>query len=148
MMNEFPRDFVPLWQKVKESKDVAGFNGTEYIEMVEAAGVKPEEYPKCQAKGQHTIWSQTTQVSPEAVEFAIEELKAADDGFAVDGASWTNDKSWVKGYNNVLGPINQLSSEFHSVFDSAVEGNPDSTKSDGYRSALLYNLLVQTSCFR
>jgi len=148
MMNEFPRDFVPLWQKVKESEAVSGFNGTEYIEMVEAAGVKTQDYPKCQAKGQARIWSQATEVSPAAVEAAIEELKAADDKFNVDGASWTNDKNWVEGYNNVLGPIVKLSSQFHGVFDLVVESNPGLTKSDGYRSALLYNLLVQTSCFR
>jgi len=148
MMNEFPRDFVPLWEKVKDGKDVVGFNGTEYIELLEAAGVKKKDYPQCQARGQHRIWSKAEQVNPDAVERAIEELKEEDHAFSVEGASWTNDKSWVKGYSNVLGPINQLSSEFHRVFDSAAEGNESIRKSDEYKTALLYNLLVQTSCFR
>ena len=66
----------------------------------------------------------------------------------MDGASWTDDLSWVKGYENVLEPMNQLSAKFHQKYDSLVAQDPATTKRDDYREALLYNLLVQTSCFR
>ena len=120
-MNEFPRDFVPLWQKVKDGQDIVGFNGTEYIELVEAAGARQSDFPACQAVGQHRIWEKVGGDLTEArVAAAIAELKAADDKFHMDGASWTNNMSWVAGYSNVLEPMNQLSEEFHRVFDPLV----------------------------
>jgi hypothetical protein len=69
-------------------------------------------------------------------------------GFHVDGASWTNDLSWVRGYENVLEPMNQLSAAFHAKFDGLVAADPTVTGRSDYQEALLYNLLVQTSCFR
>jgi hypothetical protein len=154
MMNEFPRDFQPVWHDIKENgrhvSGVVGLNGTEYIELLEAAGVNPDDYPTCQAVGQHKIWQKVEPgaASPEAVEKAIAELKATDHQFHMDGASWTNDLSWVKGYENVLEPMNQLSAKFHAKFDPLVQSDPSVTQTREYREALLYNLLVQTSCFR
>ena len=48
----------------------------------------------------------------------------------------------MKGYENVLTPMNQLSALFHQKVD------PANTQSSNYRQALLHNLLLQTSCFR
>lgn len=149
MMNEFPGGFMPVWDEIKNNGDVVGINGTEYIELLEEYGVKPDNYPVCQAVGQHKIWQKVgNNITPETVEKAIAELKATDDQFNMDGASWTNDLSWVKGYNNVLEPMNQLSVNFHKKYDSLVAQDPATTKRDDYKEALLYNLLVQTSCFR
>jgi hypothetical protein len=91
-----------------------------------------------------------------AVEGAIAELQAADHQFQMDGASWTDNLSWVKGYENVLEPMYQLSAQFHQKFDALVQADPGVTGrfSQGeaaptnYQEALLYNLLLQTSCFR
>ncbi|MDD5439093.1 MAG: glycosyl hydrolase family 57, partial [Candidatus Omnitrophica bacterium] len=58
--------------------------------------------------------------------------------------SWTNDRSWVKGYEDVLDPMNTLSVKFHQKFDDPAS---DRT-SKKYREALTYLLLSQTSCFR
>lgn len=76
------------------------------------------------------------------VEAAIAAIQAEDDRFSMEGASWTNDINWVKGYDNVLGPMLRLSVAFHGKF-------PDLERHDEqFQTALLYNLLLQTSCFR
>lgn len=150
MMNEFARDFIPLWSEIKNNGDVVGINGTEYIELLEAAGVNPNDYPACQAIHQHKIWQRVNpdNATPEAVEKAIQELKQTDHRFSMDGASWTNNLSWVQGYENVLEPMNQLSAKFHQKYDTLVQQNPEITKDAKYQEALLYNLVLQTSCFR
>ncbi len=150
MMNEFPRDYPRPWPEIRNQGGVAGFNGTEYLELIEAAGVNPEDYPVCQAVQQHKIWQRVNpnSATPEVVEMAIAELKATDHQFHMDGASWTNNLSWVQGYENVLEPMNQLSAKFHEKYDRSVEQDPATTKRPDYQEALLYNLLVQTSCFR
>jgi hypothetical protein len=48
----------------------------------------------------------------------------------------------------VLEPMYQLSVQFHQKFDALVQADPGVTDRSDYREALLYNLLVQTSCFR
>ncbi len=149
MMNEFPRDFPPVWSQIRDSDGgVVGMNGTEYLELIEASGVNPADYPKVQAVQQHRIWQQVDQVTPEAVEAAIATLKQEDGNFHMDGASWTNDLSWVAGYENVLEPMNQLSAKFHAKYDPLVASDPSVTVRSDYQEALLYNLLLQTSCFR
>ena len=154
MMNEFPRDFQPVWHEIKDNgintEGVVGLNGTEYLELLDHSGVKEEDYPVCQAIGQHKIWNIVNQnnATPEAVQKAIEHLNETDHQFHMDGASWTNDLSWVKGYENVLEPMNKLSAMFHEKYDSLVAKDPAVTKSVGYQESLLYLLLVETSCFR
>ena len=154
MMNEYGRDFVPFWAGIRENgrstEGVAGVNGTEYIELIEAAGVNPEDYPACQAVGQHKIWQKVDpdQATPEAIAAAIQDLQENDHQFHMDGASWTNDLSWVKGYENVLEPMNQLSAKFHQKYDRAVQEDPSVTQREDYQEALMYLLLVETSCFR
>ncbi|NJK99369.1 MAG: glycosyl hydrolase family 57 [Spirulinaceae cyanobacterium SM2_1_0] len=154
MMNEYARDFQPLWYEIQENgrstAGVVGVNGTEYLELLAAAGVRPEDYPTCQAMQQHKIWQRVDPdaATPEAVAQAIQELNDSDHQFSMDGASWTNDLSWVRGYENVLAPMNQLSAKFHAKFDPLVAQDPATTQREDYQEALLYNLLVQTSCFR
>lgn len=152
MMNEYPRDFMPVWYDIKDngkgSTGVVGLNGTEYLELLEVAGVRPEDYPTCQAVGQHRVWEKVDRATPEAVENAIAQLRESDPQFNMDGASWTNNLSWVKGYENVLEPMNQLSANFHRKYDPLVAQDPTVTQRADYQEALLYNLLLQTSCFR
>jgi hypothetical protein len=151
MMNEFARDFHPVWHEIKaQNSGVVGINGTEYLELLEAAGVKSEDFPVCQAVGQHKIWDRigTDTVTPAQVEQTIQDLQATDHQFHMDGASWTDDLSWVKGYENVLEPMNQLSAMFHHKYDPLVQADPTVTQRADYQEALLYTLLVETSCFR
>ena len=146
-MNEFPRDFPPIWHELSRQSANAGFTGTEYIELVEAAGVGQGDYPTCQAVGQHLIWSMVDNTGLD-VDTAIKQLKATDPSFNMEGGSWTNERSWVDGYREVMEPMERLSVEFHSVFDEMVAVDPGLTSSSWYRAALLYNLVGQTSCYR
>ena len=153
MMNEFPRDFPRVWQEIRQhggGTGVVGINGTEYLEMIEAAGVNPDDYPTCQAINQHKVWQRVSpnDATPEAVEKVIAELKETDHQFHMDGASWTSHLSWVKGYDNVLDPMRKLSALFHEKYDLAVQQDPSVTQQLEYQQSLLYNMLLQTSCFR
>ncbi|WP_017720406.1 hypothetical protein [Kamptonema formosum] len=154
MMNEFPSGFKQAWHEVARQgggkSGTVGLTGTEYLELIEAAGSIPDEYPACQPIGQHKIWERVApdNCTPETVDNAIQELQRENPNFHVDGASWTNHLSWVKGYENVLTPMNELSALFHQTFDSLVESDESITGESRYRQALLHNLLLQTSCFR
>lgn len=154
MMNEYPRDFFRIWYELRdravETTGVVPINGTEYLELIEAAGASPDDYPTCQAVNQHKIWQRVdlAQVTLADVEGAIADLKQTDHQFHMDGASWTDDLSWVKGYENVLEPMNQLSAAFHKKYDPLVQQDSSVTQQSDYQQALLYNLLLQTSCFR
>ena len=64
----------------------------------------------------------------------------------MEGASWTNNLSWVQGYDNVLEPMNQLSARFHQRFDQQVTADPSVTGTPAYQEALLHLLLLETSC--
>jgi hypothetical protein len=152
MMNEFPRDFFRVYHELRDAgkTGIVPMNGTEYLELIEANGVDPADYPPCQAVNQHKIWQRVdlNQVTPEAVETAIADLKAEDAQFHIDGASWTNHLSWVQGYENVLDPMRKLSVLFHEKYDSLLQQDPATTRREDYQQALLHNLLLQTSCFR
>jgi len=107
-------------------------------------------YPPCQAVQQHKLWQwvDSSTGSPEAIAQTIETLKQEDGSFHMDGASWTNDLSWVSGYENVLEPMNQLSVAFHKKYDAALQRDPATTRQPDYLESLLYVLLLETSCFR
>jgi len=62
----------------------------------------------------------------------------------MDGGSWTNNISWVQGYENVLTPMNKLSALFHEKLDN----RPLDKNSHEYRNALFHLLVAETSCFR
>jgi hypothetical protein len=154
MMNEFPDAFKTAWYKVQETPNTIGMTGTEYLELIQAAGVDPESYPACQPLGQNQIWQRigSDEPTPTRVENAIKDAKQMNSQFQMEGGSWTNHISWVEGYENVLTPMNQLSAQFHEQFDLAKKTtNSESvplTQTNTYRRALLYNLVLQTSCFR
>jgi hypothetical protein len=154
MMNEYPRDLFRVYREIRDGGQnyagIVALNGTEYLELIEAGGANPDDYPTCQAANQHKIWQRVDpdNATPEAVEEAIAQLKATDHQFHMDGASWTNDLSWVKGYENVLEPMNQLSAAFHAKYDPLVQQDAPVTQRPDYLQALLYNLLLETSCFR
>ena len=154
MMNEFPPAFEQAHRRLAaEGGGTAAVNGTEWLELLEAEGFSSADYPAIQAVGQHRLWRQLEQQpggadGPGAVSAAIAALQAADPGFAMEGASWTNNLSWVKGYESVLEPMQQLSAAFHARFDPLVAADPAVTGSPDYQRALLHLLLLETSCFR
>jgi len=144
MMNEFP----PMFNQVaRESTgtDTPMMNATEYLEHLEAMGITEKDFPVIQPIHQKKIWDKMASAGKKAdLAQAIEELKKEDHRFHMDGGSWTNDLSWVKGYQNVLDPMNQLSAKFaQKVLNSKI--SHDDHK---YRNALYHLLVSQTSCFR
>ena len=148
MMNEFPSAFLQAHERIRDEATQA-ITGSEYLELLEADGIHPEHYPPIQAVQQQRLWDAVEPpLHSAAVEAAITQLKALDDGFSMDGASWTNNLSWVEGYSNVLTPMHQLSAAFHARFDAAVRTDPVLTTRPQYCNALLHLLLLETSCFR
>ena len=157
MMNEFPEAFVQAHRKALNQNSegdggqaqTVAINGSEWLELLEQAGVTASDFPEVQAVQQHRLWKQVgSDSSRETVNAAIEELKASNSGFSMEGASWTNNLSWVEGYDNVLEPMNQLSAAFHQHFDQQTSEDPSFTTSERYQKALLHLLLLETSCFR
>jgi hypothetical protein len=157
MMNEFPEAFVQAHRKALNQNSerdggqaqTVAINGSEWLELLEQAGVTASDFPEVQAVQQHRLWKQVgSDSSRETVNAAIEELKASNSGFSMEGASWTNNLSWVEGYDNVLEPMNQLSAAFHQHFDQQTSEDPSVTTSERYQKALLHLLLLETSCFR
>ena len=150
MMNEFPEAFRQAHRRIRDdSNGCAAINGSEYLELLEANGISSDLFPKIQAVQQHRLWQSVRgSLSPASVEAAIQVLRDRSDGFAMEGASWTNNLSWVEGYENVLEPMNQLSACFQSRFGSTGSDDPAITGREDYRAALMHLLLLETSCFR
>ena len=149
MMNEFPGAFKRAWHESTHDQGITGINGTEYIELLAAAGVTENDFPTCQAVGQHQLWQtvEDGEITPERVHDAIAEL--AEQHTTFSGGSWTNDRSWVDGYDNVIGPMERLSARFHQAIGRVpMAQRPHLALNANYRQALLHNLLLQTSCFR
>jgi hypothetical protein len=153
MMNEFPGGFRKAWHEMAQqgggTSGVVGLTGTEYLELLEAAGCTPDMFPACQAIGQHQLRNSmpTTTSHPNAVNKAIEAAKRTNPNFHMEGASWTNDRSWVQGYENVLSPVYRMSALFHEKI-GPLTATEDMTRQFRYRNALLHNLLLQSSDFR
>ncbi|MBY0522701.1 MAG: hypothetical protein K2R98_04860 [Gemmataceae bacterium] len=143
MMNEFPSCFRQTVSRFG-TDDVVNANGTEYLEMLEAAGVKESAFPSCRPVGQGALFARIKKWEPGAADKAIADIKREKPDFTMDGGSWTNNISWVKGYENLLTPMNKLSARFHEVIGQRkVDRN-----SKAYRNALFHLLTAETSCFR
>ena len=142
MMNEFPPAYKQAFGEIGIEGTVA-MNGSEYLEFVRRLGLKDSDFLPVQPVLQNRIWEFFKNPGAGAADRAVEEAKKKYHDFNLDRASWTNSISWVKGYENVLDPMYQLSVEFHKKFDGKA---PKGGKQ--YREALLYLLLSQTSCFR
>ena len=78
------------------------------------------------------------------MEELIADLKREDDRFHMEGGSWTNDRSWVQGYEQVLGPMQTAS----AMFAERVLARGVPTSRPRYREALFGLMIAQTSCFR
>jgi len=155
MMNEFPPIYLGTYEDLSH-EGVVPLNGTEYVELIEAAGARREDYIPIQPIHQHAVWlrmgcettdtsvSQAHGLQSVGFEEAVAAAKREISNFHLDGGSWTNDLSWVRGYEGVLDPMNRLSAEFHQKLDNRRVNR----SSPAYRQALLYLLLSQTSCFR
>jgi hypothetical protein len=113
--------------------------------MLAMIGMTEKDFDPIQPLHQAAVWNRVGKaVTEDRVRSAIEEAARRDHRFGMDGGSWTNNVSWVRGYQNVLDPMNQLSVEFHRRLD----GRSPDRKSHEYRNALFHLLSSQTSCYR
>jgi hypothetical protein len=120
-------------------------NVTEYLEHLFAAGVREADFPVIQPIKQKLIWDRFEPgAGPEKLGQLVEELKKEDGRFHMEGGSWTNDISWVRGYRDVLDPMERVSSLFHEKV--LKPGIP--TADHRYRNALFHLMASQTSCYR
>ncbi len=144
MMNEFPPKYLEVMSESSGS-DTPAMNATEYLEHLFAIGIKESDLPVIQPLFQKAIWDRFQPGDgPERLNQTIEELRKEDHRFHVEGGSWTNDRSWVHGYENVLGPMEEVSAEFaEKILDTGI-----STNDRRFRNALFHLLASQTSCYR
>jgi hypothetical protein len=144
MMNEFPDGYKNGVREASGSETPI-LNGTEYLEHLAAMGVTERDFPVIQPILQKRIWDEMQPGDgPEKLKATIEKLQREDDRFHMEGGSWTNDLSWVRGYENVLGPMEQVSARFNEAIARAGVKTSDRR----YRNALFYLLTSQTSCYR
>jgi len=143
MMNEFPPKFLEVMREASGT-ETPPLNVSEYLEYLSELGLYETDFPRIQPLHQNRIWNRLRGGQrTESLEKLIEELRRADNRFHMDGGSWTNNVSWVKGYENVLGPLESVSALFA---ERALGKVP--TREYRYRNALFYLLLTQTSCYR
>ncbi len=144
MMNEFPPKFLEVSREATGSRSPL-MNVSEYLDHLYALGIKESDFPVVQPIHQKRIWERF-KAGDGAKKLAdvIEQLKKEDHRFHMDGGSWTNDISWVRGYENVLGPMEKVS----SLFNEKVLKQKISPSEHRYRNALFYLLCSQTSCYR
>jgi hypothetical protein len=144
MMNEFPHKFFEVTND-SSGLDTPMMNVTEYLEHLFAMGVSVEDFPVIQPVMQKRIWDRFQPGNgPDKLKQVIDELKREDDQFHIDGGSWTNDISWVKGYENVLDPMEKVS----SLFNEKALKQQIPTNEHRYRNALFHIMTSQTSCYR
>jgi hypothetical protein len=144
MMNEFPSKFMEVMGESSGS-DCPAMNATEYLEHLAAQGIGEASFPVIQPLFQKTIWENMQPGDgPDRLEQVIETLGKEDHRFHMEGGSWTNNLSWVRGYEHVLKPMDEASSHFYETVIKP--GIP--TSESRYRNALLHLLASQTSCYR
>ncbi len=143
MMNEFPDGYRNAVHQVG-AEGVVLVNATEYLELIQQAGVNEDLFPVCRPIHQGKVFAHISNWEPGAADKAIEAVQKDHPGFNIDGGSWTNDISWVKGYENLLNPMNKLSAAFHEKIDN----QPIDKNGYAYRNALFHLLTAETSCFR
>jgi hypothetical protein len=144
MINEFPPKYLEVVRACSGSRTPM-VNVTEYLEQLFAAGVQPSDLPAIQPLFQHRIWQQIAPGDgPGRLAGVIARLGREDSRFHMEGGSWTNDLSWVRGYDQVLVPMEQASALFHErVLARGVPSNDPR-----YRKALFHLLAAETSCYR
>ena len=144
MMNEFSSKYFDVVRECSGSPTPL-MNATEYLEKLFALGIRRQDLPVVQPLFQKRIWERfEPDQGPEKLSRVIEELRREDSCFHVEGASWTNNISWVRGYDSLLGPMERVSALF---YERVLKPN----RSDNdyrYRNALFHLLISQTSCYR
>ena len=120
-------------------------NVTEYLERLRSIGIQDTDLPVIQPMHQSRIWERMAPGDgPDRLQAVIAQLRDEDTRFHMEGGSWPNSISWVQGYDNVLGPMEQASSLFHERILAGGVRSDDPR----YRNALFHLLAAETSCYR
>jgi len=144
MMNEFPEKYFEVMREASHSA-TPPMNVSEYLEHLFAAGVREADLPALQPVMQKRIWDRLEPgAGPDALKEVIDTLQREDDRFHMEGGSWTNDLSWVRGYGDMLSAMDRASSAFHERVTR--QGMP--TDETRYRNALFHLMTAETSCYR
>ena len=144
MMNEFPPKFMEV---VREASGTATplVNVTEYLEYLFGLGIREDDLPPLQPIYQKRIWDRYRPGSgSERLDQVIADLEREDGRFHVEGGSWTNDLSWVRGYESMLDSMQQAS----ALFCRKALASGISSDEHRFRNALVHLLASQTSCYR
>jgi hypothetical protein len=144
MMNEFPPKYFEVIRECSGSA-VPAVNVTSYLEALAGLGIGPADLPALQPVWQHRVWERFAPgEGPQRLAAVIAQLGAEDARFTMEGGSWTSDISWVRGYENVLAPMDQASRLFseHLLTPAVPTDDPR------YRRALFHLLACETSCYR
>jgi len=144
MMNEFP----PKYQEVVSlscGSDTPPANVSEYLEYLQSIGIAEDDLPPIQPIMQKRLWDRFPDgAGPEALAQVICQLEKEDSRFHMEGGSWTNRKSWVRGYENLLRSMESAS----ALFAEKILGHGVPPSDPRYRNALFHLLTAQTSCYR
>src|SRR5213595_3570482 len=142
MMNEFPAKYFEAIRECSGSRTPI-MNVTEYLERLESVGVHETDLPVIQPLFHSRIWERMVPgEGPERLAEVIKQLRAEDGRFHMEGGSWTNNLSWVQGYDTVLVPMERASSLFHErILTKGIRSDDPR-----YRNALFHLLTAETSC--
>lgn len=144
MMNEFPSKYLEV-VRLASGSETPLLNVSEYLDGLFALGVTLEELPPLQPVFQKRLWQRfEAGGGTERLNRAIAELRAEDGRFHMEGGSWTNDISWVRGYEPLLSEMEKVSALFHEKVDASAIPTTDRR----HEEALFHLLCSQTSCFR
>ncbi len=144
MMNEFPSKFMETMRD-SSGTDTPVMNATEYLEHLFNMGFKESDFPVVQPLFHKSIWEHMKPgEGPDKLAKVIAELAKENHRFHMDGGSWTNSLSWVRGYESVLKPMEEVSSSF---FEKVIKPGV-ATSESRYRNALFHLMTAETSCFR
>jgi len=143
MMNEFPSKFLEVMREASGS-ETPPVNVGEYLAYLRTLGLGEADFAPIQPIFQKRLWERLHPGdSRERLNAVIEELRREDHRFHMEGGSWTNNLSWVRGYENVLGPLDSVSALFAEKALGKV-----SPQEHRYRNALYHLLVAETSCYR
>jgi hypothetical protein len=144
MMNEFPPKYLEVMRECSGSPTPA-MNVGEYLDQLFATGVTEADLPVVQPILQHRIWQRMSPGDgPDRMGAVVEELGREDGGLHMEGGSWTNNISWVRGYDRVLIPMERAS----ALFSERVLAREVRSDDPRYRNALFHLLVAETSCYR
>ncbi len=101
--------------------------------------------PVVQPLFQNRIWARMKPGDgPVRLAAVVEQLRREDGRFNMEGGSWTNNISWVRGYDSVLIPMERAS----AAFNERVLARNIPTTNPGYRNALFHLLTTEESDYR